>query len=138
MIQSLDVPNTTSGRLVRRLILCSWKLDVSSVEHHTSLLFFSSRCRAAPRRRAVSSTAAANARHNATLRPPKVNLETDFWNQFSLLTYRDSSCYSLFLLNHENCDLEKNILIPLFLSFKKKLHIFLLYICFQVILKIQI
>ena len=74
---------------------------------------------------------------NATLRPPKVNLETDFWNQFSLLTYRDSSCYSLFLLNHENCDL-KNILIPLFLSFKKNYIYFCYIICFQVILKIQI
>ena len=76
----------------------------------------------------VSSIAAARQRHNATLRPPKVNLETDFWNQFSLLTYRDSSCYSLFLLNHENCDLEKNISSSPYFSPLKKNYIYFCYI----------
>jgi hypothetical protein len=72
---------------------------------------------------AVSSAATAPA--------PKVNLETDFWNQFPLLTSQDSICYSLFLLNHENCDLlEKKYPHPLILPtpLKKSVYIYNTYI----------
>ena len=73
---------------------------------------------------AVSSAATAPA--------PKVNLETDFWNQFPLLTSQDSICYSLFLLNHENCDLlEKKYPHPLILPTPlKKICLYLQYIYF--------
>ena len=57
-------------------------------------------------------------------RPPEVNLETDFWSQFSLLAFRDS--IAIFLtVNHENCDLEISPYIVLYLH-KSSMYIFVI------------